>query len=171
MAKKKDISSENIDQSIDHLIREIREAFKKLKCQEMVDILSQWGKESTENTADLIMSWNTYYDNDVKDDGSVEDILDEIISGKGKKKKIPIIIPWIDILGRAFKINMLLSIEKDQSYDFLRNKYKYQIILNRSEGTVVFYTNTTFDFDTKEQQDREYESLKLRLEPFNIKFF
>jgi len=57
---KKDISSEETDKSVYNLLKEIREAFKKLKCQELVDVLSQVGKESFEDTADLILAWNTY---------------------------------------------------------------------------------------------------------------
>lgn len=162
---RKDISSEETDKSIDHLIREVREAFKKLKCREMSDILSQFGKENNEDLADLILSWNTYFeDNHSNDD---EDEYDE----SGHKIKKPVIIPWIDILGRSFKVTMLLSLEQDQTYDYLRNKQKYQIIVNRSNTDTVFYANTTYNFDNKEERDRTYEDLKTRLEAFSIKFY
>jgi len=85
------------------------------------------------------------------------------------RKKI--IVPWIDIQGRSFKVSMLLSIETEQTYDYLRNKQKYQIIVNRSNTDTIFYANTTYNFDKKEDRDSIYEDLKTRLEAFNIKFY
>ena len=55
-------------------------------------------------------------------------------------------------------------------YDYMRSRNKYQIIVNKSESDSVFYANTIFDFLIKDDRDREYESMKNKLENFGIKF-
>ena len=66
---------------------------------------------------------------------------------------------------------MLLSVEKEDTYDYLRGKNKYQVVLNKTEDTKIFYANTTFDYNNAKDRDEQYESLKTRLEAFRIKFF
>ena len=67
MAKDKVYTEEEL-KAYDNLIKELREAFKKLKCQELVDILAQYKKESNEELSDLVLSWNTYYESRVNND-------------------------------------------------------------------------------------------------------
>lgn len=151
MTKKK----EEFDiESFDHLIREIKEAFRKLKAIELVDILDQYKKETNENIVDLFLSWNTFFD---KNEG-----VDEESENKS--------IPWVEVSSKCLKVSLLLSIEKDKNYDFMRNKNKYEILINRTNSDNTYYGNTILSFSTEKDRDREYNNLKLKLNPHGIKF-
>lgn len=156
VAKKKELTEEQ--QNFSKLIKEIRECCKKLEEDELVDILEQYDSTPIEDITDLLLEWNIFF---------------EKIDKKGSKgKKNDYTIPWIDIKGNSYKVTLLLSVQKDQSYDFKfgKNKMQYCIVLNRSENNSIFYNNTEIKYDTKEERDTEYENIKQKLTKFGVVF-
>ena len=173
MAKDKVYTEEEL-KAYDNLIKELREAFKKLKCQELVDILAQYKKESNEELSDLVLSWNTYYESRVNnDDDDIDDGEDDELGLGGLfKKKKKVIVPWVDIAGKSLKVSLLISIEKDKYYDYSQvRKVVYQLVINKGDSDSILYANTSINFDTEEARDKEYEDLKIRLSKFNIRFY
>lgn len=177
MAKKKNTESEDLDKEI---IKEIQVALGKLGLSDLKQILSQYGKKDKELLRDELLQWNIDYKHEDQDE-DIEDELDELLGeegGKRKKKKgkpKPLTTEWIEFADKAFNIHWIHRIDKEDSYNFLRNRPEYKLIINKlefAEGNKVqvMYANTEVIYMSKKDREEAYESLKVKLFPFGIRF-
>lgn len=177
MAKKK-IDSEDVDKEI---IKEIQVALGKLGLSDLKQILSQYGKKDKELLRDELLQWNIDYKHEDQDE-DIEDELDELLGeeeGRGKRKKKgkqkPLTTEWIEFADKAFNIHWIHRIDREDSYNFRWNHPEYKLIINKlefAEGNKVqvMYANTEVIYKTKKDRDEAYESLKVKLFPFGIRF-
>jgi len=59
----------------------------------------------------------------------------------------------------SIDVNMILSIDTDDSYNYLKECFEYYIIINKTTSETTKYGNKTYCFSSKEKRDRKFDEL------------
>lgn len=147
------------------IIKELIEVFKKLKRQELVDVLKQYKSGRESDVTDLLLTWNTEFNRDQDDEEFDED-------GKPiKKKKEKEILPWIKIFNHRFPIYYLYTFSKEDQYDFNKGTIAYFITLNKGiETKSTILKDVMIRYTTEQERDENLALFEAKLMPFGIKF-
>ena len=143
LEKEKTTTEEIFDNLVD--------TFEKLKLEELKEIFKRHSHQSDEDMLDLLIEWNTNYQQ--KDEDEEKHFIYKI-----------------DIGGKIFSVSKLEFIEMETRFDYSRNKEKFLLLINRSENNQTPYKDTEIQFPSKELLEKEFEGLKTKLYQFNVRF-
>lgn len=128
----------------------------------IIDQLIQITKKTDKELSRILSQYKTVHDADILEAlQSYNDQVDEV--GEKSKGKKDVVIPWIDIDGRSFVVPFLVSFEKNEQYK--EDRLWNTIIINKGPlpSAHCNYEDTVLFYNSIEQRDREYETLKAKL--------
>lgn len=159
------------------IIKELSIALGKLKLTDLKQILDQYKKKPDEVVVENLLEWNTNFihrDEQENEDDRIGSVIDDLTDIR-KLRKPPPPEEWIELQNTSFKISFIMRIDRDENYDFSKNKMYYSIIINKIEEAAsnkssVLYANTEIHWSTKKERDDYYQELKVKLQKHNIVF-
>ena len=132
------------------IIYELMIALKNIGQDLLITIMNEYKSLPDEQILHLLRQFNVDFD-------PINYITEE-----GRPK-------FISIKGDIFQINNIMSIERDQSWGYIKNEMVYRVIINRNATDALFLSNKIINFDSLQQREYELTKLKKIFEMYNIK--
>lgn len=78
----------------------------------------------------------------------------------------------VEIQGCFYLLDKIVSLEREERYSFSKNRQQYLLVMNRTDSSNknIYYGNTFFVFDTKEEREKVLKLVKNQLSAIGYKF-